>query len=305
MNKSRLNILLYHRVLDEPDPLRPSEPDIVRFDNQMRWIKRFFNVLDLADAVNKLQINQLPSRALCITFDDGYKDNYQNALPILEKHGLTATFFIATGFLNNGIMWNDTVIESLRNTTHKQLDLCDYGLGCFDIGHNRVESLNKVINGLKYLSFDERAKVVVDLPANLGVPEPDGLMMNAEQIIALHKQGMGIGGHTINHPILSKLNVQQAERELEGGKQDLEEIIGERISLFAYPNGKPGQDYQQDHIDMMKGVGFEAAVSTAWGVASEKSDLYQLPRFTPWDRSISKYLLRLARMRYSSQEERI
>lgn len=116
---------------------------------------------------------------------------------------------------------------------------------------------------------------------------------------------MRIGGHTINHLILSKLDTQQAREELHGGKQVLEEIVGDRITLFAYSNGKPGQDYQQEHVDMVKEVGFDVAVSTAWGVASEKSDLYQLPRFTPWDNNISKYLLRLARMRYSSIEERV
>ena len=111
-----LNILLYHRVLDKPDPLSPYELHIQRFNKQMKWVNRFFNVLDLAEAVEKLQSNSLPPRALCITFDDGYKDNHKNALPILEKYGLTATFFIATGFLNNGIMWNETDIERLRRT---------------------------------------------------------------------------------------------------------------------------------------------------------------------------------------------
>lgn len=305
MSKTRLNILLYHRVLDKYDLLRPSEPDIHWFDKQMRWVKRVFNVLDLADALKKLQANQLPPRAICITFDDGYKDNYQNALPILEKHGLTATFFIATGYLNNGIMWNDIVIECLRNTNSKQLDLRRYNLGCIEIGDNRLKSLNKVINKLKYRPFDERRKVVTDLPAILDVSKPSGQMMTAELVNALHQRGMGIGGHTINHPILSKLDTQQARQELLGGKRILEEIVGDRITLFAYPNGKPGQDYQQEHVDMMKEAGFDAALTTAWGVASEKSDLYQLPRFTPWDKNISKYLLRLARMRYSNMEERV
>lgn len=141
-----------------------------------------FNVLDLADAVNMLQANQLPSRVLCITFDDGYRDNYENALPILEKHGLTATFFIATGFLNDGIMWNDEVIECLRNTRLNQLDLSDYDLGCFETGTNRAELLSTVLDKLKYLPFDEREKVVSNLPAILGVKKPDGQMMTTEQI---------------------------------------------------------------------------------------------------------------------------
>jgi len=295
--KKRLNILLYHRVLDKFDPLRPSEPDIKRFNKQMKWIKRFYNVLDLADAVSKLLMDQLPPRALCITFDDGYKDNYQNALPILEKHELTATFFVATGFLNGGIMWNDTVVESLRNTKQKNLDLRGYGIGCYDICEDRTECLGKIINDLKYLSFHDRARVVTDLPDILKVPAPVGLMMTEKDVNVLHRRSMGIGGHTVNHPILSRLSTQQARQELENGKQTLEQIIGERVALFAYPNGKPGNDYQQEHADMVKQAGFDAAVSTVWGVAAKESDLYQLPRFTPWDQNIAKFIFRLEKMR--------
>ena len=303
--RQRLSILIYHRVLDKHDFLRPSDPDIQRFDRQMKWVKNFFNVLDLADAVAMLAANNLPERALCITFDDGYKDNYQNAFPVLKKHGLAATFFIATGFLDNGIMWNDTVIESLRNTGKEELDLRDYGLSCFNINNSKPESLDKIINELKYLSFDERKKLVSELPDLLSVSKPDGLMMTEKEVKELFQGGMGIGGHTVNHPILNKINAQQAMQELKSGKQTLEKIINERITLFAYPNGKPEQDYQREHVDMVRQAGFDAAVTTAWGVATKESDFYQLPRFTPWDKSITKYLLRLAKMRYSSMEARL
>lgn len=303
--QGRLNILLYHRVLDEPDPLSPYELHIQRFDNQMKWVNRFFNVLDLAEAIDKLQSNRLPPRALCITFDDGYRDNHKNALPILEKYGLTATFFIATGFLNNGIMWNDLVIESLRKTKLEKIDLNDFGLACFDIQDNKVECLKNIINELKYLSFDERTQVVTEIPRILGVSRPDNLMMTEDEVKLLHHRGMGIGGHTVNHPILSKVDAQQACKELEDGKKALEQLISGEISLFAYPNGKPEQDYQQEHVDMVKQAGFSAAVSTAWGVATKMSDVYQLPRFTPWDHSITKYLVRLGKMRYSNTEVRV
>jgi len=202
-------------------------------------------------------------------------------------------------------MWNDTVIESLRRTNNKRLDLSDYGLGDFEIDSDRVGVLNKVLNTLKYLPLDERSTLVEDLPSILGVAKPSGLMMMDDQLKTLYKKGMGIGGHTVNHPILAKLDTQQARQEIKDGKQYLEEVLGERITLFAYPNGKPGQDYQQEHIDILKDLGFNAAVSTAWGAASEKSDLYQLPRFTPWDKNIPKCLLRLEKMRYSSLEKRL
>src|SRR5437762_5792628 len=110
-----LSVLIYHRVLDTTDPLRPSEPTGAEFELRMRWLKANFNVISLADAVAGLKSRALPPRALAITFDDGYRDNCQTAMPILTRLGLPATFFIATGYLDGGRMFNDTVIEAVRH----------------------------------------------------------------------------------------------------------------------------------------------------------------------------------------------
>ena len=92
--RARLSVLIYHRVLARPDPMFPEQIDAARFTMQMELLSRRFNVLPLAEAVQRLQSNSLDSRSACITFDDGYADNYTIALPILKRHGLTATFFI-------------------------------------------------------------------------------------------------------------------------------------------------------------------------------------------------------------------
>ena len=110
----RLSILIFHRVLAQVDPLFPEEVDAARFDVICGWLRRWFNVLPLDAAVRRLRDGSLPRRAAAITFDDGYADNHDIALPILKKHGLPSTFFIATGFLDGGCMWNDTVIEAIR-----------------------------------------------------------------------------------------------------------------------------------------------------------------------------------------------
>lgn len=301
----RLNILIFHRVLDRQDPMLKGEVDIKQFDSQMFWVKRFYNVLDLNVAIDKLSSNTLPARALCITFDDGYKDNYTHALPVLKKHGLPATFFVATGFLNGGIMWNDVVIETLRSTKLKKLDLRGFGLGIFEIEENRVGLAGAVLKRLKYLSFEKRASVIKVLPEILKKSPPSNLMMNDDDVKQLHQSGMTIGGHTENHPILARLSRQQAKQEIERGKQYLEKLVDEDLELFAYPNGIPGQDYRIEHVEILKEIGFKGAVSTAWGTATDKSDNFQLPRFTPWDQSIVKYLLRLEKMRRSPLEDKV
>jgi peptidoglycan/xylan/chitin deacetylase (PgdA/CDA1 family) len=106
---------------------------------------------------------------------------------------------------------------------------------------------------------------------------------------------MEIGGHTVNHPILASLDHSEARREIAEGREALENIIRSPVRLFAYPNGKPSQDYRLDHVRMVKDLGFEGAVSTAGGVARCGDDLYQLPRFTPWDKARLRFTLRMAK----------
>jgi peptidoglycan/xylan/chitin deacetylase (PgdA/CDA1 family) len=110
-------------------------------------------------------------------------------------------------------------------------------------------------------------------------------MMRPAQIKRLYDEGMEIGGHTVNHPILAVLDAQEARAEITGGKHRLEEITGAPVTLFAYPNGKPGEDYGPRDVELVKKAGFAAAVSTRSGVAGRGSDVFQLPRFGPWDRN--------------------
>src|SRR5580765_5766503 len=121
----RLSVLAYHRVLAERDPLLSDVPSAAEFEHRMRWVKANFDVLPLGAAVRALREGRLPRRALSITFDDGYADNFGIALPILKRLGLPACFFVATSFLDGGCMFNDVVIGALRAAPGPDLDLDD------------------------------------------------------------------------------------------------------------------------------------------------------------------------------------
>jgi peptidoglycan/xylan/chitin deacetylase (PgdA/CDA1 family) len=293
---SRLSILIYHRVPPQPDPLFPEEGDAEVFDRQMSQVADCFNVIPLLDAVQGLRKGKLPSRAACITFDDGYADNAEIALPILQKHGIPATFFVATSFLNGGRMWNDTVIELIRRAPGDLLDLSRMGLGQFEIGTipQRRQAIYNVLGELKYLPLEPRRSRVEAMSAIIPVIPSNNLMMTSDQVRILHNAGMEIGGHTANHPILASMENNAARAEIADGKEMLENIIHAPVRFFAYPNGKPGRDYLSDHVRMVKDLGFDAAVSTAHGAAMTGVDLYQLPRFTPWDRGQVRFTLRMA-----------
>ncbi len=296
----RLSILIFHRVLRQPDPIFPAEVDANRFDRFMRLVAANFRVLPLADAVDGLQQRRLPPRALSITFDDGYADNHAVALPILQRHGLTACFFIATGFLSGGRMFNDTVIECIRHCPHSQLDLAVLGLGVLPLQTpmQRAQAIAQVLPRIKYQSPDQRTQALALLqkacsPSHL----PDDLMMTPEQVRALRAAGMEIGAHTVRHPILCQVDDATAERELFDSRAALQQMIQQPVTLMAYPNGQPDRDYALRHAQMAHRLGFSAAVTTAAGVARAGADVFQLPRFTPWDSRAAPWLARLVATR--------
>ena len=302
---ARLSILNYHRVLAERDLLFPGEVTSDSFDAQMFRLRAAFNVLPLFEAAERLKEGTLPARAVCITFDDGYADNFTIALPILQRHGLAATFFIATAYLNGGRMFNDTVIEAIRHAQSGKLDLTALGLGQHDLFtlKDRARSINHVLSAVKYLPVDERETIVGGLCELARCSSlPDNLMMTNDQIKSLCRAGMEIGAHTARHPILAGLDAVAVKQEIMAGKQFLEEVTGTQIRLFAYPNGKPGVDYLPEQVAIVRELGFAAAVSTQNGAASQFSDPFQLPRFTPWQTNLHYFVPELLKNLRNSGE---
>ncbi len=296
--RARLSILIYHRVLEAPDPLVPGTIEASAFRWQMRLLARHWRVLPLGEALRRLDEDSLPPRAAAVTFDDGYEDNVRVALPILRDNGVPACFFIAAGFLDGAMMWNDVVIESLRRASAPRIDLESIGLGrpAVDTLEQRRETLRRIVDALKYRPVAEREAAVEAVRracrADLGGLR---LMMDADEVRRLHDAGMEIGAHTVTHPILSRLSPEEARMEIAGGRERLRAIVDAPVDLFAYPNGKPGRDYGPEHVRLVRDLGFRAALSTRWGAARRDQDRFQLPRFTPWDRTPARFLLRLYR----------
>ena len=259
-------------------------------------MRAWFNVLSLDDAILALDRGHLPARALAITFDDGYADNYTVALPILRDLGMPATFFVCSGFLDGGRMWNDTVIESVRAANGTVLDLASAGLGThgIDSAQSRREAIAALLSQLKHLPIvvrEERAQAIAEI---VDAPLPTDLLLTSSQLRALAAAGMSIGGHTVHHPILARVDDASARKEITDGRDALEAIVRQPVSLFAYPNGKPDVDYTASHVEMVRQLGWSAAVSTSAGAARAGNPLCELPRFTPWRRAASSWAWSLA-----------
>jgi peptidoglycan/xylan/chitin deacetylase (PgdA/CDA1 family) len=262
----------------------------------MDLIAENFHVLRLSDAVRRLRSGTLPPRAVSITFDDGYSNNWRVAQPILAQRALPATVFVAPGFLGGGRMFNDTIIESIRRAP-AELNLSKAGLStyCFPDLASRRNAITNIIGSLKYLEYNERharAQLIAEI---VGAELPTDLMMDPSEVLAASRSGLEIGAHTVNHPILARLESDAAENEILKSRHQLQEITGGSVTSFAYPNGRPNSDYGAQHVAVVRKAGFELAVSTAWGAASIHSDPFQLPRISPWDRDAVRFAGRVLR----------
>lgn len=278
-----LLVLTYHRVLRERDPLLPSEPTEVEFGAQLDMLVDAFNVIGLREARARLDSAKLPPRAVSITFDDGYANNCDVALPLLQARGLPATVFVATGFLDGGRMFNDTVIEAVRRAG-PELDLSSVGLGRYSLPDvaARRRAIDQILPAIKHLIPDERRAKAECIAEAVGAQLPGNLMMTEAQARRLADHGIELGAHTVNHPILTSVPSEVARTEIRQSRQRLEEITGRPVRCFAYPNGRPDADYDASHVAMVREAGFELAVSTAHGAAGPGADRHQLPRVALW-----------------------
>jgi len=294
---NRLCVVNYHRILAAPDPMLDSEPDVATFRWQMALLARCFNVMALPDALAALDAGRLPPRSICITFDDGYRSVHDLALPVLKEFKLPATVFVASGYVGERNMWNDRIIEAVQGLPAGQLDLRDLGLGSYPL-HSLAErrtSLDALTEASKYLPPAARHALIERLESLVGDNLAHGLMLTTDMLLELDRNGIEIGSHTVTHPILTSLDDDTARREIIDSKRQLEVVLGKPVTLFAYPNGKTGKDFDARHASMAREAGFSAAFTTVPGSITRSDDRYQLARSRPWDKTPLMFGLRLLR----------
>lgn len=291
----RIFIINYHRVLATHNPLLSSEPDLATFRWQMELLARCFNVMPLNEALEAIKAGRVPPRAVCITFDDGYRSIHDLALPVLREFGLRATVFVTSGHVDKGNMWNDHIIQAIQSLPSGELDLSVLGLGKFSLNTlaDRKATIGTLTEQSKYLPPSERRKVIEHLRLAAGQELSPDLMLTRDMVSNLDRHGIEIGAHTVSHPILTSLDDDSARAEIYDGKQELESILGKRVRYFAYPNGKSEKDFDHRHVAMVREAGFDAAFTTAVGAITRERDWFQLPRSRPWDDTPLAFGMRL------------
>jgi len=294
---SHLSILLFHKIPRVADPLAPNDLCLPSFLHILDFLQSNTRVLPLMHAIEAMGKGTLPSRSVALTFDDGYAEWVQHVAPALAQRALPATFFVTTETLDATVLWHERIVAAVRALPEQGARL-PYGFGNFSSlagTATRAVVVRELQERLKYMPLTDRLAAIALLEAQAVTALEYPGRFAAQDVRALHSQGFDIGAHTVRHPILTECTDQEARLEMGASKDTLESIIGGRVNLFAYPNGRNGLDFHAKHVEMVKACGYRAAVSSTGGVATRQSDLFQLPRTSTWGRSQLHMTYHLAR----------
>lgn len=292
LGRGKLSILIYHQVLAEFDPMRPTEPIATRFDWQMQLLARYFTPLSLTEAVEHLKNNTLPANAVCVTFDDGYLNNLTVAQPILAKYNIPATVYVATAFSQGNNMWNDRIIDLCADRNFSSLIVYGEIIELTDV-KSREALANRLLKELRVLPNEDKLCKVTQLYHDNNASEYPARMMTPQHIKELSKRGITIGAHTVNHPILKKISAEAQLKEIVDSKHTLQQWLDKEVLHFAYPFGVENRDFDNTTVKCIEQAGFCSAVATDWGYSTIETNLHKLKRFTPWDPNPTMFHLRL------------
>jgi CelD/BcsL family acetyltransferase involved in cellulose biosynthesis/peptidoglycan/xylan/chitin deacetylase (PgdA/CDA1 family) len=289
-------IFHYHRVNDERDPFLGGL-SVSAFNSQMRYLAATFPMVTLDQVANGDFPDQHPY-CVAITFDDGYRDNFVCAFPILKSLRIPATIFLATGYVESGLLpWYDQVRLAFKLTTRSQFSVEVPGAPRNRLGSlsERAKCSEQTLIWLRGLVEAERRSALNEIFHALGVPSDLNLpnqMLRWDEIRQMTKHHISMGAHTITHPALSKISASDLQSEILGSKRAIENRLQSSVLHFAYPFGQP-QDFNSLAKQAVQDAGFKTAVTGIWGLNEARNDLFELRRFTPWESNPSEFRMKL------------
>ena len=275
-------ILNYHRIgtpADSPFDHHLWSASCEDFDRQVAFLAKSFDVIGLNDLEQAL--SQPRGQFVMLTFDDGYVDNYSLAFPILKSHGVSATFFIATGFIDRPRMpvW-DELAWMLRMTLVKTVAANEWLPTSVNLADQPFRRLLAVYRSLgteltePYFDFLADALETGRCPDSLASDQ----WMTWDMLREMQAGGMTFGGHTVNHPILANATADQQDWEVGECQRRLIDELGGPIDAFSYPNGKPG-DFNEFTRAALRTHGYRWAFSYSGGYCRPgQADHLALPR---------------------------
>ena len=283
----RLFVFNYHRIRDPRRPIRFDEdvygPDQSEFAKQVRWITTHFELLSEQHLIDVVESSRpLNRHCATITFDDGYRDNYELAYPVLRKFNASAIFFVPTFAISERQLgWWDVIAWTIRHTRLRRFTL----RGCeFDIDQMNVcDVIRRIIAMRQAPEVDSADAFVDDLARAAGVDPPDRRTQDAElmtwdQLRELSRNQMAIGSHTHSHDVLSQLDIDVQRRELALSKSLLESELGQPVLSLSYPVGLY-EHFHRETKEIARQCGYRLAFSFLTGLEIGRiADAYDIRR---------------------------
>jgi peptidoglycan/xylan/chitin deacetylase (PgdA/CDA1 family) len=262
----------------------------------MRFVAQHYKVVALDRLLDCLESGE-PDTVVAITFDDGYRDNYLNAFPILRRYGLPATVFLTTGSLDTGEpLWFERLAAALKTTVREFIDLeIDLPVRCWlRTTAERLAANDRITGILRVLPDSERRRHLAGILGELATPQdaPPNNMLTWDQVRLMKANGIDFGGHTVTHPFLSRTDPEQAAWEISECKRRIEEELQAPVPHFAYPNGRQ-PDFNACNKELIRRAGYRAAASTIWGLNYRSTDRLELRRGQPWEENAAMFAYKL------------
>jgi peptidoglycan/xylan/chitin deacetylase (PgdA/CDA1 family) len=278
--RDRLTIVTFHRVLPASLLREYPLPEIAVSVDEFRWFAEYFashyTCGTLAEVHRRWLSGERPVRPLlAVTFDDGQRDGFEHARPVLAAVGIPASFFVPVhGVERDELLWHDRMGYAAAWLLRASRAQASALLGV--TGSDPHAMLLEAMERAKRLSPDDRLALVarVEAAAASSVrPSWDGLM-GWEQLRTLSREGHEIGSHSVSHPILPLVDDAQLELEVRGSKERIEAEVGAPCETFCYPNG----DCDARVVEAVRRAGYLRAVTTRWGPVAAGADDFQLTR---------------------------
>lgn len=283
-------VIYYHRVHRDENPynaVRSLSICVNYMEEQIRYLKNNWNIVSLSQIVDHYTKKiQLRCNSIAITFDDGFKDNYDLVYPILIKYKVPATVFLTTHFIGtNRLLWWDRIVYILKNLSLNELekiildnDVIPASIKQLMIGYKKGDvKVDTLINSFKRLSEMQRTKVIerveksIDKDFFSSIPRQ---FLSWGEIREMHKNGITFGSHTRTHPILSQVTLDQAKEEIDVSKNEIEKKLSQSIYFFAYPDGVLNRKI----AELVKKAGYTAGFQTVRYDKEGSYDIFFLPR---------------------------
>lgn len=281
----RVRILMYHgvpakqRFAGVENHHRYNLP-LAELEAQLGYLAERCHVLSLRDFTSRRGLESRRTNVV-LTFDDGYENNYTNALPVLERLGLPALFAVATAFvLEREPLWNDVVEYAVRHTRRERVTLALAGEtrafaldpeGALGAADGRLALYNWLLRLCVQVDQERRGELLERALAELEVEraavlsDPDYRPLTPEQIRSLAAGGLvEIASHSVHHYLLAKLPRDAVRREVRDSKAALEALTGRPVTAFCMPGGS----YDRAVLDEIFSAGYEVVLTSEAGTVS-------------------------------------